>query len=154
MRPLRHVLAGALFTLGAGFAVAPAIAETVIVEVDRAALLRLDAPATTVILGNPAIADALVQDPRLVVVTGKSYGSTNLIVLDSDGQTIEEITLHVRSAEDGMVTVQRGTARVSFNCAPFCERTLVVGDTADDYDELNTQIQNRINLSQGQAGQR
>lgn len=154
MRPLRHAFAGALFTLGAAFAVAPAIAETVIVEVDRASLIRLDAPATTVILGNPAIADALVQDPRLVVVTGKSYGSTNLIVLDGDGQTIEEITLHVRSAEDGMVTVQRGTARVSFTCAPFCERTLVVGDTADDYDELNTQIQNRINLSQGQAGQR
>ena len=155
MKRLRHAIAGTcLMTLGAFATGTPAIAEAVIVEVDRATILRLDAPAGTIILGNPAIADALVQDQRMVVITGKSYGSTNLIVLDADGQTIEELTLHVRAAEQDKVTVQRGTSRVSFSCAPVCERTLMVGDTSDSYNELNAQIQSRIDLSQGQAGNR
>lgn len=155
MKRIRQAIAGGvLLTLGALVTAAPAAAEAVIVEVDRATILRLDQPAATIILGNPAIADALVQDRSMVVVTGKSYGSTNLIVLDAEGQTLEELTLHVRAAEQDKVTIQRGTARISFSCAPVCERTLVVGDTSESYNELSSQIQSRIDLSQGQAGNR
>lgn len=153
MQRIRRALYGAaLLSLGALAFAGPAAADTVIVEVDRATLLRLDAPASTLILGNPAIADALVQDRSTVVVTGKSYGSTNLIILDQDGRTIEEKLLQVRAADDGMVTVQRGMFRTSLSCAPNCERTLSVGDTQDEYELLNSQIQSRIGLSQGQAG--
>lgn len=153
MRRLYRAIAGALCVMAVGVSTAAASpAETLIVEVDRAALLRLSSPAATIILGNPAIADALVKDSRMIVVTGKSYGSTNLIVLDGEGHTVEEVTLHVRAANDGIVTVQRGTSRVSLSCAPTCERTLAVGDTPDSYNELSSQIQNRISLSQGQAG--
>lgn len=155
MQAIRRFLSGAAFlTLGTLALAGQATAETVIVEVDRATVLRLDAPASTIILGNPAIADALVQDQALVVVTGKSFGSTNLIVLDEEGRTIEEKVLQVRAADDGVVTVQRGIYRTSLSCSPNCERTLAVGDTKDEYDELTAQIQSRIGLSQEQAGSR
>lgn len=153
MQALYRAIAGSAFLLAAGaMTAAPAAAETLIVEVDRASVLRLASPAATIILGNPAIADALVKDSRMIVVTGKSYGATNLIVLDGEGNTVEEITLHVRAADEGIVTVQRGTSRVSLSCAPTCERTLAVGDTPESYSELTSQIQSRIGLSQGQAG--
>jgi Flp pilus assembly secretin CpaC len=154
MQRLCRVIASSAILIAGLAALAPAAAGSLLVEVDRASILRLDAPAAAIVLGNPAIADALVKNNRMIVVTGKSYGSTNLIVLDEEGSTVEEVTLHVRPAHDAVVTVQRGTDRVSFTCAPTCERTLVVGDTSELYDELNSQIQTRINLSQGQAGSR
>lgn len=130
---------------------ADATEDTILVEVDRAKVVRLDQPAYTVIVGNPSIADALVQNRQMLVVTGKSFGVTNLIVLDADGETIDDLTLHVRSDDSGMVTVQRGPTRLSYSCAPSCERTLVLGDTPENYDALNTQILNRLGLAEGQA---
>lgn len=131
--------------------VAHAIEDNLLVEVDRAKVIRLDQPAYTVIVGNPSIADALVQDRKMLVVTGKSYGVTNLIVLDAEGNAIEDLTLNVRGDGDGIVTVQRGPTRLSYSCAPSCERTLMLGDTADSYDILNAQILSRLGLAGGQA---
>ncbi len=56
------------------------------VTIDEARLIRLDADAAQIIVGNPAIADATVQSARLLVITGKSYGATNIIALD-EGDT-------------------------------------------------------------------
>ena len=128
--------------------------DTLLVEVDQAKILRLEEPAHTVVIGNPAIADALVQSREMLIVTGKSYGVTNLIVLNADGATVEDLLLHVRGDESGIVTVQRGSARLSYSCAPSCERTLAVGDTADSYEVLNTQIEDRLGLAEGQANPR
>ncbi len=125
--------------------------DTVLVEVDHAKVVRLDQPAATVIVGNPSIADALVYDPEMLVVTGKSYGVTNLILLDAAGTTIGDMTLHVRADNDGIVTVQRGGTRLSYACAPNCERTLTLGDTVENFDALNTQIQSRLGLAESQA---
>lgn len=153
LRQCRALFTGALVMAGAVALAGQAAAENVLVEVDRAKVLRLDQPAATVIVGNPSIADALVQDSATLVVTGKSFGATNLLVLDETGKTLAEKTLRVRAADDhGTVTVQRGTARMSLSCAPVCQRTLAVGDTPESYDTLNAQIQNRLSLSEGEAG--
>ncbi|TCT07230.1 putative type II/III system pilus formation protein [Tepidamorphus gemmatus] len=133
---------------------ASAIEDSLFVEMNRAKVIRLDQPAATVILGNPAIADALVQNRTMLVITGKSYGSTNLIVLDPAGETVEELTLNVTAVNDGSVTMQKGTTRLSFSCTPVCERTLAVGDSKDPFSELDSQIQSSLGLAQGQAGLR
>jgi Pilus formation protein N terminal region len=142
-------------TLAAAVAFQPlgarASEDTLLVEVDRAKIVRLDQPAATVIVGNPSIADALVQSRNMLVVTGKSFGVTNLIVLDTQGNTVDDLTVHVRGDDVGIVTVQRGPTRLSYSCAPVCQRTLVLGDTTDSYDALTNQIQDRIGLATGQA---
>jgi len=153
MKQFGHIFAAA--ALVAATAALPnaavAVEDNLLVEVDRAKVVRLDQPAYTVIIGNPSIADALVQDRQMLVVTGKSFGVTNLIVLDAAGNPIEDLTLHVRGDENGIVTVQRGPTRLSYSCAPTCERTLVLGDTAESYETLNAQILNRLGLAEGQA---
>lgn len=153
MTRLKRVLASALLAAAvAGPPVAATAAEdTILVEVDRAKVVRLNQPAQTVIIGNPSIADASVQSRDLLVVTGKSFGVTNLVVLDHANNTIEDLTVHVRGDDVGIVTIQKGPARVSFSCAPTCERTLMLGDFGEHYEMLNDQIQARLGLAEGQA---
>ena len=42
-------------------------------------------------IGNPLIADAVVQPGGVVVITAKSYGATNLVALDRTGATLSDI---------------------------------------------------------------
>lgn len=141
-------LAALISILGAGTA-ATAAAESLVVSVDRATILRLDQPAGTIVIGNPAIADASVQNRQMLIVTGKSYGSTNMIVLDQEGAVISESIIYVQAPGDGAVTLQRGVEKVSLACTPKCERTLAIGDTSDAFAAVGQQMEMRNKLATG-----
>ena len=141
----------------AGLALAGGVtmaSEQMLVEVDRAQLLRLDKPAAAVIIGNPMIADAAIQDQQTLVITGKSFGSTNLIVLDEDGQELLSRILEVRRGAKSVVTMHRGAAQNSYSCAPVCEPTLRSGDSVDYFEAVRNQIVGRNDTASGQAGSR
>ncbi len=101
------------------------------VNVNMARILRINASAATVIVGNPGIADVLIQDPQTLVLTGKSYGQTNLIVLDSGGQPIADTIIEVVQMQAGTLTVFQGQARTSLSCAPICQNTVTLGDDTE-----------------------
>lgn len=98
------------------------------VNVNMARVLRISAPAATVIVGNPGIADVTIQDPLTLILTGKSYGQTNLIVLDSAGQPIADTLLEVVQMQAGVMTVYQGQARTTLSCAPKCQPVVMMGD--------------------------
>ncbi|WP_188408395.1 pilus assembly protein N-terminal domain-containing protein [Agaricicola taiwanensis] len=128
--------------------------KTVTVVVDRALVIPAPQGTTTLVVGNPAIADTSIQRNNVIVLTGKSYGTTNLIAIDSSGKTIEEMLVTVRSPEDSVVTVHRGTERESYSCRPTCERTLRMGDSPAFFDQVGAQFGARNGFAQqGQAGQ-
>lgn len=102
--------------------------EPISVKVNMARILRISAPAATVIIGNPGVADITIQDPQTLVLTGRSYGQTNLIVLDSMGNPIADTMVSVVQAQGGMVTVYLGTARTTLACEPICQPTIMLGD--------------------------
>ena len=110
---------------------AMAASNSVQVLVDQATLVRLDRPAAEIVVGNPSIADVSVQSGKLLVVTGKSFGETNLIVMDADGKVVANRQLIVQEPRTGFVTVYRGSARQTLHCAPYCTPPLVIGDTPD-----------------------
>lgn len=122
--------------------------QPVIVTVDRAKVFRISSPASTVIIGNPAIADATVEDDVTLVLTGRSFGVTNLIVLDREGQPIVDETVVVRGHEENTVRIYRRDERVTMACAPICEPTLTIGDNAEMFDYAQEQIQARNALSE------
>jgi len=128
--------------------------DQMLVEVDRAQILRLDKPAAAVIIGNPMIADAAIQDKRTLVITGKSFGTTNLIVLGEDGQEVLSRVLDVHLAAKSVVTMHRGAARNTYTCAPVCEPTLRSGDSKDYFDAVRDQVVSRIDTAKAQAGAR
>ena len=63
-----------------------AAADTLSITLDQATIMKLPEKVSTIVVGNPLIADVAVQSGGLVVVTGKGYGSTNLIALDRTGR--------------------------------------------------------------------
>lgn len=121
----------------------------VIVTVDRARVFRISRPAATVIVGNPSIADATIEDDRTLVLTGRSFGVTNLIVLDVDGDPIVDQTLVVRGHETNTVRIYRRSDRETLACAPVCEPTLTIGDNDEKFQFAAQQIQQRNALSDG-----
>jgi len=98
------------------------------VNVNMARVLRISAPASTVIVGNPGIADVTIQDPLTLILTGKSYGQTNLIVLDASGEPIADTLLEVVQMQAGVMTVYQGLQRTTLACAPVCQPTVMMGD--------------------------
>lgn len=130
------------------------LTETVSVQLDLAAVVRIPAGTDTLALGNPAIAD--VTQPRpgsFAVVTGKSYGTTNMLALTRDGDVLHEMTIHVKAPENDVnLTVLRGTARETWSCLPRCEPTVTLGDNAEYFGGSAGQIGNRNGLAAGGAG--
>lgn len=140
-------LAGALVFTIAGTG-APAIAsEQVLVPMDEARIIRLNRAPATVIVGNPLIADVTVQDERLLVVVGKTYGTTNIIALDEDGQELSSLDVSVRTGGNNNVQVFYGDTRISYTCAPRCERRIDIGDEVTKFDITTKQASDKIKLS-------
>jgi len=146
-------LAGALILTFTG-ATAPAIAsEQLLVPMDEARIIRLNRAPATVIVGNPLIADVSVQDERLLVVVGKTYGTTNIIALDEDGKELSSMDVSVRTGGNNNVQVFYGGSRISFTCAPRCERRIEIGDDVSIFDVTTKQAADKIKLSDGVAEQ-
>ncbi|PZO77232.1 MAG: hypothetical protein DI629_15120 [Mesorhizobium amorphae] len=113
-------LGSALVTLG--FFATSALAEGGIgISMNQAKILKLDRAADTVVIGNPAIADASVQDARTLILTGRGFGVTNVVVLDSDGGTILEDQVVVSRENASSVRVYRRASVQTLSCTPYCE---------------------------------
>lgn len=120
-------------------------------RIDQATIIRLDSPGSEVIVGNPSIADVAVQSGRVLVVTGKSVGLTNLIVLNNAGKQIYENKVSVSVDPQHLVTVNKGVGRETYSCSPTCGPALIPGDTATYADELNKAIRAKLGLAQASA---
>jgi hypothetical protein len=127
-------------------------AESIAVQLDRARLIKLPERAATVVIGNPLIADLSLQPGRLAVVTGKGYGSTNMIVLDRDGAVLSEQTLEVKGPNDPTVVVYRGVKRETYSCSPECEPRITLGDDPDFFTKTLTQSTTRTSQAIAAAG--
>jgi Flp pilus assembly secretin CpaC len=100
------------------------------VRVNMARILRISAPAATVIIGNPGVADVTIQDPKTLILTGKSYGQTNMIVLDAKGNPIADTLLQVIQSQANVVTIYNAGERNTLSCTPKCEGMVMLGDNA------------------------
>ncbi len=64
---------------------------------------------STIVIGNPAIADAALQPGGILVLTGKGYGATNMLALDRQGRVVMDNQVQVVGPpQDGILVVQRG----------------------------------------------
>jgi Flp pilus assembly secretin CpaC len=139
----------ALSLIAAALALAaPAKAEDLVVKYDQSQLLRLPRPAAEIIIGNPSIADVTVQSGNLLVVTGKSFGITNFIVLDAERSVIWDSRVLVRRDDVKVVNLQRGINRRSFNCTPQCNPQIVIGDEAAYFNATKAASEAKIGFSE------
>ena len=119
--------------------------EAIPVELDQARLIKLPERAATVVIGNPLIADVSIQPGGLAVVTGKGYGTTNVILLDKTGAVLAEHGIVVRGPADPIVVVYRGDVRETYSCAPECLPRITLGDDSDFFNQTLNQATTRNN---------
>jgi hypothetical protein len=138
------------FTFAAGILPAAfACAADVNVVLDQAQLLKLPEKVSTIVIGNPLIADASLQPGGLMVLTGKGYGTTNLMALDRTGNVLMEKSIEVRGPNADVVVVYRGVERETYSCTPKCERRITLGDSNTYFDAVMGQIGTRNGAAQG-----
>ena len=140
------------WTLGTA-GVAPAAADDLIVKYDQSQLLRLPSKVDDIIIGNPSIADVTIQAADMLVVTGKSFGITNVIALDAQHNVIQEQRVIVVRDEGRVVNMQKGGKRESYNCTPQCNPSLVVGDDQTYFEAVARAAERKLRFSEGQAEQ-
>lgn len=149
----RGISLAAIFALGIFPGPLASLAqEPIEIVIDRAKVMRISRPADTIIIGNPGIADATIQDNQTLIITGRSFGSTNLIVLDSDGQAIADEVLQVQASEESVVTVFKRSSQVTLSCTPQCAPTLTIGDNGDAFDSIDKQIGAHKTLTENGGG--
>jgi len=124
-----------------------ALAQDIRVTLDSAAPLRLTAPAQGIAVGNGAIVGVTVQNDRLLFVTGKAYGSTNLVIVGNDGRVLYNGRVTVTPDETDAVMLTRGGDTQRLECTPLCRPHPDIGDSQETFGAVSGQMSTR----QGQA---
>ena len=105
-------------------------ADTMSVEIDRSSRVQLSGAASSVIVGNPQIADVSVVDANTLFITGKGYGVTEVVAVDAIGRTLFQREVVVTGGSTGSVRVWRGGPATEMACAASCAPSVrTVGDT-------------------------
>jgi Flp pilus assembly secretin CpaC len=127
----------------------PANAAGIDVLVDQARLVKLPDRVATLIIGNPLIADAAIQPGSTMVITGKGFGTTNIIALDRTGAVLMEDMIDVHSPSGETVVIYRGAERETYSCAPSCQRRITLGDSPAFFEATAAQSVSRVGMAQG-----
>ncbi|CAN7597572.1 MULTISPECIES: pilus assembly protein N-terminal domain-containing protein [Neorhizobium] len=122
-------ICGVVFA-GAGPSAAQDQGDLLRVFMNHARVLKLDRPVSKVIVGNSNVADATVADSTTIVLTGRSFGTTNLVLLDAEGNAIADERVLVSIDEGNTVRVFRQTERSILSCTPNCEQHAEFKNTA------------------------
>ena len=139
----------AVLAFSAALWAGPAQAGTeVILRTDEAKIISVSGEPGTIVVGNPAIADVTVRRDQLFVM-GRSFGTTNMIVLDRDGNQLASLDVTVTMGGAKPVQVFKAGQRLSYNCSPECEATMQIGDRADYFEGIGKQISGRSEAAAG-----
>lgn len=138
---MRHLVLASLAALAL---TGTAAAQERYLEADHADVVRLPAPAYTVVIGNPSVADAVIHDRSTLILTGRLHGRTNIIALDARGRVIYAQDVVVGGTPDGGVTLYRGANRTTYACGAQCEAIPAIGDDPERFDALSNQGSTRL----------
>lgn len=124
-------------------------AQQLSIEASKTVPLRLSGAASSIVVGNKNIADVAVHDDRLIFVTGKSYGTTNLMVFNKAGEEVYSAEVVVTANSSNLVTVNRGGQNQTYDCAPVCRSALSLGDDPAYFSGLIQQQLQTQTLTEG-----
>jgi len=135
-----------LSALAVAGSTAASAAADVVVKADEAKMLAVSGDPSTVVIGNPNIADVTVQK-KSIFIHGRNYGTTNIIVLDADGNELASMEVTVMLNGSHNINVFRGGAKYSYACADLCESAIQVGDAKDYFNTLEDQNKKKSKLA-------
>lgn len=124
------------------------------VQLNKTQIVHLPEPAAAVVVGNPNVADVTVHSSDTIFIVGRGYGDTNIIIMNSAGQTIMNADVHVTiSNARNNVRVYAGssTMRSSYNCSPYCQPAPILGDNPDFVGANSPEVRTSTNTIAGGA---
>ena len=124
--------------------------EELVIKSDQTQLLSISGTPGTVVIGNPSIADATVHDNK-VFLHGRASGSTNLIILDQEGNQLATFDVTVQIGGNNNVAVFKAATRFSYTCAPLCEAAMQVGDDVPWTDDIIKLNGKKLDLATGKS---
>ena len=104
--------------------------DPMFVEQGGAKMLKLNVPATDVIIADPSVVDVSVQTQNQLVLIGKKYGTTQLIILSGDAVVVDTEVVVSTANQDSSVSVftggKAGVQERSFSCYKRCATSQLV----------------------------
>lgn len=100
------------------------------VEIDRSARVALRGAASSVIVGNPAIADVTVVDANTLYIVGKGYGVTEVVAVDAIGRPLFQSQIVVTGGSTGSVRMWRGGQVTEMACGGSCSPSIRATDAS------------------------
>jgi Pilus formation protein N terminal region len=114
-----------IWTLSLAFATllstGSAYAAGLTVDFNGSRRVMLHGAAATVFVADPAVADVTMIDPHSLILLGKGYGVTQVLVTDLSGHTLMDARVAVVGSDAGRVTIYRGQAAQDYHCSSRCE---------------------------------
>ena len=81
-------------------------------------------------------------DPYHAFILGKTFGTTNLIALGPQSQTVANQQITVLNRGGGVVTLNKGAAQFSYTCTTVhCEASPLPGDQTQFFNDVNGSVQ-------------
>lgn len=129
--------------------VSAASAGQIFVEASKTIPIELNGAASSIVIGNKNVADVAVHNEGLIFITGKSYGTTNLMVYDKSGRQIFSSDVMVTTNSTNLVTINRAGQSFTYDCSPNCRAVLSIGDSPDHFAALIDQQLQTQTLTDG-----
>ncbi len=148
LRRLASASVTLLATLGVFAMTQFAAADDLAVQIDQTAPIKLDRAAAAIVVGNPSVADISAHNQNVFFVIGRTIGTTNVVALDSNAETIANVVIHVTPPGTKRVVLHRSVDRLSYNCAPQCEWTQIPSDAIEPYTNLDEENKRKLELAQ------
>ncbi|MBM3519432.1 MAG: hypothetical protein FJX63_01450 [Alphaproteobacteria bacterium] len=127
-------------------------AEPIVIYSDQSQIITVSRQPATVVVGNPSIADVTIQGQQ-VFLHARSYGTTNIIILDDAGKQIADYEVTVMLGGSNNLAVFKAGNQYTYVCAPDCEVSLHVGDDLDWFNKLVAgEVKTKNSLAMGQKG--
>lgn len=82
-----------------------AVARSIVLPLNKAAIVELPQSAADVLVSQPAIVDAVVRTPRRVYLLGLKVGQTNAFFFDANGRQILNLEIRVEQDMDALTEV-------------------------------------------------
>lgn len=79
-----------------------AVSKSIVLPLDKAAIVELPQAAADVLVSSPSIVDAVVRSPRRVYLLGLTTGQTNAFFFDAQGRQILNLEIVVERDTDAL----------------------------------------------------
>ncbi len=111
-----------MLSLAAALAWASAAAANgIVVDLNGSVRVPLRGQAANVVIANPSVVDVAMIDSHSVVVIGKGFGETQILVTDHAGRTLMDSRVAVVGAEGSRVTLIHGGGQIEYDCTIRCQ---------------------------------